>query len=212
MIPIFIISAFVLISFIFFVVFIVKIIVKKINKVQVGKPLVIKTIVSGIVCALLGIANAILFILVLYNGDPLLDKIMSKGADAVSKTLAYTWQGVQENWNQETLDKAKLIDISATGYRNETKDDDTTYTVELLLDNKSKKDLFLTYYELQDQKLIFFTDKDDIFYGGSFKDAPANSIPLGKSRLTISAQVPKIVELVKFHFTDRIIELADFPK
>ncbi len=213
MIPAIIVSVCVLLTFILFVIFIIRIIVKKVKKEQIDKKHVIGAIISGIMWAVLGITNVILFGLVFFNGDPLLDRLMNKGANAVSKTLVYTWQGIQENWNQETLGKVGLIEAALNDVIiKEEKDNSVSYSVLLTLNNKSEKDLFLTYYELIDQKLVFFTDKDDVFYGAGTKDEPANSVPVGKSKLTVTTTVPKSVELVTFHFAKQEFDLSSKTK
>ncbi|MBN2443420.1 MAG: hypothetical protein JXJ04_18810, partial [Spirochaetales bacterium] len=105
MIPIIIISVLVAIAFVFFVFYIINIIMRKLKKKQIEKGIIIKTVLSGVLWAILGCINIVLIFIVIANGDPLLDSLINKGADVVSKTLVYTWQGVEQNWNKETLKK-----------------------------------------------------------------------------------------------------------
>jgi hypothetical protein len=195
MIPIIIVSFFVLVAFILFVVFIVKIIIRSAKSEKAPKSLVLKAIISGVTWAILGIVNVVLIVIVLFNGDPLIDKIFNAGADAASKAIVYTFENVEKNWNKDTLNKANMIDFTIMSTKKTEEKDKEKYEIRLLIENKLGRDKPISYWDLTTQNLLFGLDNNDVFYASRITESSSDLIPTGKSYVTISVEVPKFATL-----------------
>jgi hypothetical protein len=199
MIPVMIVFVFVLIFFVAFVAYIAKLLIKVTKKERPTKPLIAKAIASGAIWAILGCVNVVLFIAAMSRGDPLIDKLLSAGADATSKVLVYTFEGIEKNWNKDTLAKADMIGFKIVSVKKaEAKDadkDKVRYDLNLLLENRLEKGKPISYWDLTSQNLLFALDGNDVFYPVKIADQTPEVIPLGKSYLSISILLPKFAEL-----------------
>jgi hypothetical protein len=195
MIPIIIVSVFVLAAFIAFVIFLIKVILKAAKKEKPATSDVVRTVVSGVVWAILGCVNLVLIISVLIHGDPLLDKILNAGTDAASKALVYTFEGVEKNWNKDTLSKANKIGFEIMSVKKTEAKENDTYDFKLLLTNSLEKGKPISYWDLVSQNLLFGLDNNEVFYPVKIAGNPPEAIPTGKSYLSISIEVPKFAQL-----------------
>jgi len=197
MIRVLIVSAFVLAAFIVFIVDLVKIILKVSRKNKVGKSLIISTIISGCLWAILGCVNLFFIITMISNGDPIFDKAINTTADITSKGLVYTFENVEKNWNKDTLEKANQIKFSIISNKQKPADDkeSTIYEYKLLLNNTLGKEKLISYWDLESQNLIYALDTNDVFFLAKPSSKNTETIPVGKSYLTVIVKAPTFAKL-----------------
>lgn len=204
-----IVSAFVLATFVVFVVDIAKLIRGAIKKRKPGRGLIASAIAFGCAWAVLGCLNLVLILGAIAKGDPIVDKVLSATADVASKTLVFTFEGVEKNWDKNTLERAGQIDFSivSSSKKDAKEKENAVYEYKLLITNSLEKGKSISYWDLQSQNLLFALDANDVFYSARAVDAPADRIPPGKSYLTVQVVVPAFTTLKELGLGEKKIRL-----
>jgi hypothetical protein len=204
-----IVSAFVLAAFVVFVVDIVKLIKCALKKQKPGKGLFASAIAFGCAWAVLGCLNLVLILGALSKGDPIIDKVLTATADVASKTLVFTFEGVEKNWDKNTLERAGQLGFSivSSSKKDAKEKEKTDYEYKLLITNSLEKGKSISYWDLQSQNLLFALDANDVFYSARVVDATADRIPPGKSYLTVQVEVPAFTTLKELGLGEKKVKL-----
>lgn len=199
---------------------------------------IIRLVVSVVVLIFFGGLNTFLIIKYIYdNRNEIGEKAESLINTAIDKTAEYTVRGAiatastfTKSYNSKTIKQFENLDISYSSNKFEIDGDKKIYEIELVLDNRIKRNEEIYFGSLVQKNYLIACDADDFVYkivpedsdSGYIKDQSLialvefligreytkfGKILPGKTRHKILVVVPKDIEISYLQFLDKRINM-----
>lgn len=134
-------------------------------------------------------------------------EIALNAAETSGQGLVVTYDAAKKKWDDRSVEKLKNIDISISKCTVNESADNKSYEVKVIINNKNSTAESMSLDEMIGLNYLMCTDQNDIVHAITEKKSETATLPMGKSEVTLIANVEKDIELKYLRFVDRKIPL-----
>ena len=181
------------VGFISLIIFICNIVKRNVDSQKRSLKILIPSVILFVL--LIGIN---IFLIIRYlsnNSGNIVNTIIGKTSEAVSRGFAATLQNFEQNWDRGRLEQLENLTILLSSIEFEIEDDIKNYTLEIIFENNSPTDVKLYFVDLLGNNYLVACDKEEFAYPLGLKDRREDTIPFGKSKYYLTVNVLKEVEI-----------------